>query len=56
VKLKIIENRVFIKGVGEPVDIAGAAVFLASGESDYMTGSEMLIDGGYLLYKRDKIR
>jgi len=56
VKLKIIENRVFIKGVGEPGDIAGAAVFLASGESDYMTGSELLIDGGYLLYKRDKIR
>jgi NAD(P)-dependent dehydrogenase (short-subunit alcohol dehydrogenase family) len=55
-KLKKIESRVFIKGVGEPADIAGAAVFLASDESDYLTGSEILIDGGYLLYKRDKIR
>jgi NAD(P)-dependent dehydrogenase (short-subunit alcohol dehydrogenase family) len=54
--LKRINSRVFIKGVGEPEDIAGAAVFLASEESDYMTGSEILIDGGYLLYKRDKIR
>ena len=29
-------------------DIAGAAVFLASNESAYMTGSTLLVDGGVL--------
>jgi NAD(P)-dependent dehydrogenase (short-subunit alcohol dehydrogenase family) len=33
--------------LGEPEDIAGAAVFLLSDASRYMTGSEILLDGGY---------
>jgi len=33
--------------MGEPVDIANGAVFLASDESRYMTGSELVMDGGY---------
>ena len=33
--------------MGEPVDIANGCVFLASEESKYMTGSELIIDGGY---------
>ncbi|MEC8429509.1 MAG: glucose 1-dehydrogenase [Pseudomonadota bacterium] len=33
--------------MGQPVDIANGAVFLASDESRYMTGSELVIDGGY---------
>ncbi|MFT3722938.1 MAG: glucose 1-dehydrogenase [Hyphomonadaceae bacterium] len=32
--------------VGVPVDIANAVVFLASDESRYMTGSELIVDGG----------
>lgn len=32
-------------GVGE--DIGGAAVFLASADSDYATGSTVMVDGGY---------
>jgi glucose 1-dehydrogenase len=35
--------------IGVPEDIAGAAVFLASGESDYITGSTLYVDGGLLL-------
>jgi len=35
--------------MGEPDDIARAALFLASAASDYMTGSTLLVDGGYLL-------
>ena len=33
--------------MGEPLDIANGCVFLASDESKYMTGSELVIDGGY---------
>ena len=32
---------------GEPVDIANGCLFLASDESKYMTGSELVIDGGF---------
>ena len=33
--------------VGEPDDIAWGVVYLASEESKFMTGSELVIDGGY---------
>lgn len=33
--------------LGEPNDIAWGVVFLASEESKFMTGSELVIDGGY---------
>ena len=33
--------------IGQPRDIANAALFLASDESSFMTGAEMIIDGGF---------
>ena len=33
--------------IGEPDDIAWAVVYLASEESKFVTGSELVIDGGY---------
>ena len=35
--------------LGEPIDIAYGVVFLASDESKFMLGSELVIDGGYLI-------
>ena len=33
--------------LGQPEEIAEAAVFLASERSSYMTGADLLVDGGY---------
>ncbi|WP_218781257.1 SDR family NAD(P)-dependent oxidoreductase [Bacillus sp. EB106-08-02-XG196] len=34
--------------LGEPIDIAYGALYLASDESRFVTGSELVIDGGYI--------
>ena len=33
---------------GTPEDLRGAAIFLASGASDFVTGSSLIVDGGML--------
>jgi len=38
-----------LKRVGDPDEIAGLVAYLASGESGYMTGSSLTIDGGMAL-------
>lgn len=38
------------KRIGEPDDIARAAVWLASDAADYVTGITMFVDGGMMLY------
>ncbi|MCX6909373.1 MAG: glucose 1-dehydrogenase [Verrucomicrobia bacterium] len=35
--------------VGEPEDVVGAVLLLASAESDYITGTTLYVDGGMLL-------
>jgi NAD(P)-dependent dehydrogenase (short-subunit alcohol dehydrogenase family) len=42
-------NRVPMGRRGYPVDLVGAAVFLAAPASDYLTGQTIVVDGGYLI-------
>jgi len=41
--------RLPLRRMGEPDDIAKVVLFLASAAADYMTGSLVLVDGGFLL-------
>jgi glucose 1-dehydrogenase len=36
--------------LGEPEDVAAAAVFLASDECSYISGTNLLVDGGWMAY------
>lgn len=47
--VKRIEERIPARRTGEPADVVGAAVFLASAASDYITGQTLCIDGGLLV-------
>jgi NAD(P)-dependent dehydrogenase (short-subunit alcohol dehydrogenase family) len=42
-----LDERHPVGHVGEPDDIAYGALYLASDESKFVTGSELVIDGGY---------
>jgi gluconate 5-dehydrogenase len=44
--LAYITDRIPLKRPGEPTDLDGAIVFLASEESRYITGQTLLVDGG----------
>jgi gluconate 5-dehydrogenase len=39
-------NRIPLGRVGEPIDVAGATLFLASRAADFVTGHVLLVDGG----------
>lgn len=44
---KLLDSLHPIGHVGEPDDIAYGILYLASDESKFVTGSELVIDGGY---------
>jgi len=44
--LKAVTKTTPLRRIGEPYEIAGAAVYLASPASTFMTGQAMIVDGG----------
>lgn len=40
-------SKIPLKRTGKPIDIAGPAVFLASDAASYITGEEVIVDGGW---------
>jgi len=43
----VVERIAGLHRIGEPMDVAGAVVFLASPAADLITGATLLIDGGW---------
>jgi NAD(P)-dependent dehydrogenase (short-subunit alcohol dehydrogenase family) len=43
----VLERIAALHRIGEPMDVAGAVVFLASPAADLITGTTLLIDGGW---------
>ena len=43
-------GRIPIRRWGEPRDLAGVAVYMASAASEYHTGDALIIDGGYSIF------
>jgi NAD(P)-dependent dehydrogenase (short-subunit alcohol dehydrogenase family) len=44
---QLLLSRIPLKKFGEPDNVAFGVLLLASDESCFMTGSEIVIDGGY---------
>jgi NAD(P)-dependent dehydrogenase (short-subunit alcohol dehydrogenase family) len=42
-----VENRTPAGRLGQPCDLIGAAIFLSSAASDFMTGQVLYVDGGF---------
>jgi 3-oxoacyl-[acyl-carrier protein] reductase len=47
--LERVKAQLPLGRVGQPSEVAGLVAYLASGESAYMTGASLTIDGGYVL-------
>jgi glucose 1-dehydrogenase len=54
VKLQSLVRQIPLSRLGKPTDVAGLAVFLASRESDYITGTTYLIDGGLTVFYQEQ--
>lgn len=47
--IKEIEKEIPLQKMGDPLDVAFAALFLATDESKYITGQSIVVDGGLIL-------
>ncbi|MHB2008338.1 MAG: SDR family oxidoreductase [Acidobacteriaceae bacterium] len=44
---EVVQNIAALHRIGEPIEVAGAVVFLASPAASLITGHTLLIDGGW---------
>jgi glucose 1-dehydrogenase len=54
VKLASLRGQIPLGRLGKPDDVSGLAVFLASAESAYVTGSTYLVDGGLTVFYEEQ--
>jgi glucose 1-dehydrogenase len=54
VKLASLVNQIPLSRLGKPGDVAGMAVFLASCDSDYVTGTTYVVDGGLSVFYQEQ--
>lgn len=47
--IRRLEDETVIKRIGRAEDLAGTAILLASSASDYITGQNILVDGGWTI-------
>ena len=45
-----IQKRVALRRAGDPIEVAQGAVFLASDAASFITGSDLVIDGGLTIH------
>lgn len=45
--IKELKNKTALNKIGNPEDLAGAFVFLSSSASDFVTGQNIVVDGGW---------
>ena len=46
--LKAVENGIPMRRLGKPQEVTGAVLYLASEAASYTTGTDIVVDGGYL--------
>jgi glucose 1-dehydrogenase len=53
-KLRSLTGQIPLGRLGRPDDVAGVAVFLASAEAAYVTGSTYVVDGGLTVFYEEQ--
>ncbi|HEV8396350.1 MAG TPA: glucose 1-dehydrogenase [Vicinamibacterales bacterium] len=54
VKLQSLVGQIPLARLGKPADVSSLAVFLASSDSDYVTGSTYFVDGGLSVFYQEQ--